>query len=122
MTEEDRTIIHDYLNTLDYELGFPCSHCKQKSYIRDTGKTWTDLYKEFVVYHKTKVIAQQQPLVMEAGEVDNAVCDTITTLDSSSTKSGTILSKRSKQRQRGQPVSFDTWRQFVRVVYSHVQF
>jgi len=122
VTDSDRAIINAHINTLEFELGFPCSHCKQKNYIRDTGKNWTSLYKEYLVYHKENVVLPPPSVATTTGVI--GVGDsTITTYEnsvSSNAKSG--LSKRSKQRKPGTPVSYDTWRQYLSVVYSHVQF
>lgn len=126
VTNEDRAIIHAHINTLDFELGFPCSHCKQKHYIRDTGKNWTDLYNEYVVYHNNNVVSLPSVANGEDNTSTAAASVTITTYDSVSNNDSsnvdTISSRRNKQRERGTPVSFDTWRQFLAVVYSHVTF
>jgi len=118
VTEDDRAIIHSHINSLDFEVGFPCSHCKQKSYIRDTGKNWTSLYKEYVEYHKNSI----QQSASSTSEMITSMSSTVDSITTTDDTIQTLSSRRKKQRLPGEPILYDTWRQLLKVVYSHVTF
>lgn len=86
------------------ELGFPCSHCKQKYYIQDVGLNWAKLYKKYLKYHE-----EHHDMIVENDEMTSAT-----------TQSGSTTNRR--LRKSGDVLAYGTWFQYVRSVFSHLKF
>lgn len=115
LNENDRMIIGAHINSLETELGFPCSHCKQKSYVLDVAQNWTSLYNKYVDYclqHSNSMMEHDHDVTSNESLVPSEALTTI---------SNKILLTKKHQRLPGDPVSYQTWRQFVRVAYSHLR-
>jgi len=116
VTQEDLDILGLAVQDIRMELGFPCNHCKQKNYVMDVGQTWKSLYEKYVVFHGE--YRERQNALTSTGETDEqtAATDTI----AASSKNDNTSLPLYHQRAVGEVLAFETWRQYMRTVYSHV--